>query len=138
MAYDNDNIFARILRGDAPAFKVYEDDFSLAFMDVMPQIDGHTLVIPKDNAVNLLDADPEILGETMKSVQKVGAAVQQAFGAPGFMLAQLNGAAAGQTRYHLHFHIMPRFDGVEFRMHAREMADFSLLEEHAALIRDAL
>ncbi len=134
MAYDNDNIFAKILRGEAPAFKVFEDDHSLAFMDVMPQVDGHTLVIPKFPAENLLDTDPIVLGETIKTVQRVGGAVQAAFAAPGFMLAQLNGSAAGQTVFHLHFHIMPRFAGLEFKMHAREMADFDLLAEHAERI----
>ncbi len=138
MAYDDDNIFAKILRGDAPAFKVYEDDHSLAFMDVMPQVDGHTLVIPKDRAESVHDADPAVLGATIQTVQTVAAAVKQAFDAPGIMLAQLNGPAAGQTVFHLHFHILPRFDGVEFRMHARDMADFELLEQHAQRIRDCL
>ena len=138
MTYDPENIFAKILRGDAPAFKVYEDDYSLAFMDVMPQVDGHTLVIPKDNAENLHDADPTILGHTMHTTQIVAAAVKQAFDAPGIMIAQLNGPAAGQTVFHLHFHILPRHEGIEFRMHARDMADFGLLEQHAERIRAAL
>ena len=138
MAYDVDNIFAKILRDEAPAFKVYEDEHSLAFMDVMPQVDGHTLVIPKDNAQDLLDADPHVLGATIQATQKVAAAVKEAFAAPGIMIAQLNGAPAGQTVFHLHFHIMPRHDGVEFRMHARDMADFDLLAQHAQRIRDCL
>ena len=138
MAYDVDNIFAKILRDEAPAFKVYEDEHSLAFMDVMPQVDGHTLVIPKDNAQDLLDADPQILGATIQTTQKVAAAVKEAFAAPGIMIAQLNGAPAGQTVFHLHFHIMPRHDGVEFRMHARDMADFDLLAQHAQRVRDCL
>ena len=100
MAYDSDNIFAKILRGEAPAFKVYEDDYSLAFMDVMPQVDGHTLVIPKDPTENIHNADPTILGHTMATVQTVAAAVKKAFDAPGIMLAQLNGEAAGQTVFH--------------------------------------
>lgn len=138
MSYDSENIFAKILRNDAPAFKVFEDEYSLAFMDVMPQIDGHTLVIPKYKAENLLDCDPDILGHTIRTAQRVGAAVQEAFSAPGFMLAQLNGSAAGQTVFHLHFHILPRYEGLEFRMHARDMADFDLLEAHAEKIRAAL
>lgn len=138
MAYDSDNIFAKILRGEAPAFKVYEDDHSLAFMDVMPQTDGHTLVIPKDAAVDLLDVDAKILGATAQTVQRVATAVKAAFSAPGVMIAQLNGGAAGQTVFHLHFHIMPRFDGLEFGMHARDMADFDLLEAHAERIRREL
>ena len=107
-------------------------------MDVMPQIDGHTLVIPKDDAETILDVDPEILGKTARTVQVVGAAVQAAFAAPGFMVAQLNGSAASQTVPHLHFHILPRYEGLEFKMHAREMADFELLETHAQRIRSEL
>ncbi len=138
MAYDPDNIFAKILRSEAPAFKVYEDDHSMAFMDVMPQCEGHTLVIPKDAAENIGDIDPQILGATMQTVQKVAQAVQQAFASPGIMIAQLNGSAAGQTVFHLHFHIMPRFAGLEFKMHARDMEDFAKLEAHADRIRAAL
>ena len=138
MAYDTDNIFAKILRGEAPAFKVYEDDHTLAFMDVMPQVDGHTLVIPKDPAQNIHEADPVILGATIQTVQKVSLAVKQAFEAPGIMVAQLNGPAAGQTVFHLHFHILPRHDGIEFRMHARDMEDFDKLEAHAQRVRACL
>ena len=138
MAYDPDNIFAKILRGEAPAFKVYEDDASLAFMDVMPQVEGHTLVIPKDAARDLHDCAPEILSRTIRTVQTVAAAVQGAFDAPGIMIAQLNGPAAGQTVFHLHFHIMPRFEGLEFAMHARDMADMAMLEAHAERIRARL
>ena len=138
MSYDSDNIFARILRGEAPAFKVYETDQALAFMDVMPQVPGHTLVIPKDSAEGLHDVDPAILGSTIQAVQTVSAAVKQAFEAPGIMIAQLNGPAAGQTVFHIHFHIMPRFQGLEFKLHAREMEDFDVLETHAELIRACL
>ena len=138
MVYDNDNIFAKILRGEAPAFKVYEDDFSLAFMDVMPQVAGHTLVIPKDPTEDIFDADPVILGQTMATVQKVGVAVKRAFDVPGIMLAQLNGKAAGQTVFHLHFHILPRAGGVDLKMHAGAMADFAELEVHAQRIKAAL
>ncbi len=138
MAYDTDNIFAKILRGEAPAFKVYEDDHTLAFMDVMPQVDGHTLVIPKDPAQNIHEADPVILGATIQTVQKVSLAVKQAFDAPGIMVAQLNGPAAGQTVFHLHFHVLPRHDGLEFRMHARDMEDFDKLEAHAERVRACL
>ena len=138
MVYDNDNIFAKILRGEASAFKVYEDDFSLAFMDVMPQVAGHTLVIPKDPTEDIFDADPVILGHTMATVQKVGVAVKRAFDVPGIMLAQLNGKAAGQTVFHLHFHILPRAGGVDLKMHAGAMADFAELEVHAQRIKAAL
>jgi len=138
MTYDANNIFAKILRGEAPAFKVFEDEYSLAFMDVMPQVDGHTLVIPKCEAQDLLDADPVVLAQTIQTVQKVTAAVKTAFSAPGVMLAQLNGAAAGQTVFHLHFHIMPRHEGLALGMHARDMQDFDILEAHAEKIRRCL
>lgn len=138
MAYDPNNVFAKILRGEAPSFRVYENDYALAFMDVMPQVPGHTLVIPKDDAENVHDANPEILGETIKVVQTVADAVKQAFDAPGIMIAQLNGAAAGQSVFHLHFHILPRREGLEFRLHAREMEDAAVLEAHAEKIRGCL
>ena len=136
--YDPDNIFAKILRGEAPAHKVYEDEWCLAFMDVMPQTPGHTLVIPKDATTDVFHADPEILGRTMQGVQKVAAAVKQAFAASGIMLVQLNGKAAGQTVFHLHVHILPREQGVDMRMHAQGMADPDLLAEHAQRVREAL
>lgn len=135
MAYDQGNIFAKILRGEAPAFKVFEDDYSLAFMDVMPQVPGHTLVIPKDPAEDIFSADPVILGHTMATVQRVSGAVKRAFDVPGIMLAQLNGQAAGQTVDHLHVHILPRADGIELQMHARGLADFAELEVHAERIK---
>jgi histidine triad (HIT) family protein len=138
MSYDIDNVFAKILRGEAPAFRVYEDRHALAFMDIMPQTKGHTLVIPKDSAENLHDVDPVILGGTIQAVQIVADAVKRAFDAPGIMIAQLNGSAAGQTVFHMHFHILPRFQGLEFKMHAREMEDFGTLEAHAERIRACL
>ncbi len=138
MSYDDNNIFAQILRGEAPAFKVYETDQALAFMDIMPQVPGHTLVIPRDGAENLHDADPEILGATIQVVQTVADAVKRAFEAPGIMIAQLNGAAAGQSVFHLHFHILPRFRGIDLKLHARELEDFAVLEKHAEMIRACL
>jgi len=138
MSYDDNNIFAQILRGEAPAFKVYETDQALAFMDIMPQVPGHTLVIPRDGAENLHDADPEILGATIQVVQTVADAVKRAFEAPGIMIAQLNGAAAGQSVFHLHFHILPRFRGIDLKLHARELEDFTVLEKHAEMIRACL
>ncbi|MEK7740123.1 MAG: HIT family protein, partial [Pseudomonadota bacterium] len=104
MAYDDQNIFARILRGELPAIKVYEDDHVLAFMDIMPQADGHTLIIPKTPAVTLLDLDPEIAAYTIKIVQKIAQAIETALDAQGIVLMQLSGAAAGQTVPHVHFH----------------------------------
>lgn len=138
MAYDNDNVFAKILRNEGPAVRVCENDHALAFMDLMPQVDGHTLVVPKDKAENLHDADPEVLAETIKLVQVVAGAVKRAFDAPGIMIAQLNGAAAGQTVFHLHFHILPRFEGLQFKLHAREVEDMDKLEAFAERIRREL
>ena len=107
--YDDNNIFAKILRGEIPSFKVYEDDDTLAFMDVMPQSPGHTLVIPKAGSRNLLDADPAVLSKTIPVVQKIAVAAKKAFAADGIQLVQFNEPASGQTVYHLHFHIIPRF-----------------------------
>ena len=107
MTYDDQNIFARILRGELPAFKVYEDDQVLAFMDVMPQAEGHTLVIPKTPAITLLDLDPEAAAYTIQVAQKVAKAMEKALDVKGIVLMQLSGAAAGQTVPHVHFHLIP-------------------------------
>lgn len=138
MSYDPNNIFAKILRGEIPCHKVYEDEHTLAFMDVMPQTDGHTLVIPKAASRNLLDAEPGTLGPLMTSVQKVAQAVRKAFDAEGILIKQFNEPAAGQTVYHLHIHVLPRHTGVELRPHTGKMADHAVLAQHAALIRAAL
>ena len=120
-AYDDQNIFARILRGELPAHKVYEDDASIAIMDVMPQGTGHTLVIPKTPSRNLLDADPEALANLIRSVQTVARTVKDAFEADGVTIIQFNEAAAGQSVFHLHFHVIPRFEGVALRPHTGSM-----------------
>lgn len=138
MSYDTNNIFAKILRGEIPCHKVYEDEATLAFMDVMPQVDGHTLVIPKSPSRNLLDADPTALGPLMATVQKVANAVRKAFDAEGILIKQFNEAAAGQTVFHLHVHILPRSAGSELRAHSGKMADHALLAKHAEMIRNAL
>jgi len=138
MTYDPANIFARILRGEVPAQKVFEDTHTLAFMDVMPQSEGHTLVIPKWAAENLFDLPQEQLTATILTTQRVARAVKKAFGAPGVMIAQLNGRGAGQSVFHIHFHIVPRYDGIDLRFHARDMADAQVLAGHAARIRAAL
>jgi histidine triad (HIT) family protein len=113
--YDPNNIFAKILRGEAPCLKVYEDVVSLAFMDVMPRADGHTLVIPKVPARTLFDIDPEDLARFMPAVQKVGRAVLAGMGAEGLSLQQFNEAAGGQVVFHLHFHLLPRWTGVALK-----------------------
>jgi histidine triad (HIT) family protein len=138
MAYDRNNVFAKILRGEIPSHKVYEDAQTLAFMDVMPQADGHTLVIPKVEAESLLDAPPEALAATIVTTQRVARAVKVAFATPGILIAQLNGSAAGQSVFHVHFHIVPRRAGLDLRLHAREMADPAVLAAHAARIRAAV
>ncbi len=108
--YDPDNIFAKILRGEMPSVKVYEDDVSLAFMDVMPRADGHTLVIPKAPARTLFEMDPEELARFMPSVQKVGRAVMAGMKAEGLLLQQFNEPASGQQVFHLHFHLAAVLD----------------------------
>ena len=138
MAYDPSNVFARILRGEIPAHKVHEDEHTLAFMDVMPQSDGHTLVIPKSAAENIFELDPDSLAATILVTQRVARAVKRAFDAPGVMIAQLNGAGAGQTVFHIHFHVIPRYEGIDLRFHARGMADPQVLAAHAVRIRAAL
>jgi histidine triad (HIT) family protein len=138
ISYDSNNIFAKILRGEIPCHKVFEDDIALAFMDVMPRGDGHTLVIPKIPARGLLDVSPEALSGLITRVQKVGAAAVKAFAADGLTLLQFNETAGGQRVFHLHFHVLPRFEGVALRPHTGEMAPPAVLKAHAAQIVQAL
>jgi histidine triad (HIT) family protein len=137
-AYDPQNIFARILRGEIPAEKVHEDEHSLAFMDIMPRADGHTLVIPKAPARTLLDIEPATLGLLIQRVQVVARAARVAMGADGITLQQFNESAGGQVVFHLHFHVIPRHEGVPMRPHGGAMAPREVLAEHAARIRAAL
>jgi histidine triad (HIT) family protein len=137
-AYDNNNIFAKILRGEIPSTRVYEDEHVVAFMDVMPQGPGHTLVVPKAPSRNLLDADPATLGPLMAAVQKVARAVKEAFGADGVTVIQFNEPAAGQSVFHLHMHVIPRFDGVPLKPHTGKMEDAATLLVHAEKIKAAL
>jgi diadenosine tetraphosphate (Ap4A) HIT family hydrolase len=138
MAYDSNNIFAKILREEIPAFSVYEDDATLAFMDVMPQSPGHTLVIPKKPAENLFDLDIAAGTAVLSTAKLVARAVKDAFRADGIMLNQFNGAAAGQTVFHFHIHIVPRYEGVPLRAHTGDMEDPEILEGQAAKIRAML
>jgi histidine triad (HIT) family protein len=138
MTYDSNNVFAKILRGEIPSHRVYEDAHTLAFMDVMPQADGHTLVIPKELAANLLDLSPAMAAHLIQTTQKVARAVKTALNAPGLMVLQLNGADAGQSVFHIHFHIVPRWSGLDLKFHARGMADPAVLKAHAEKIRAAL
>jgi histidine triad (HIT) family protein len=137
-AYDNNNVFAKILRGEIPCHKVYEDDVALAFMDIMPRIDGHVLVIPKFPARTLLDADPEGLGKLIQRVQKVARAAKEALGAEGITIQQFNEPAGGQVIFHLHFHILPRWEGIGLRPPASAMEKPDVLEAHRAKIAAAL
>ncbi|TJW87578.1 MAG: HIT family protein, partial [Mesorhizobium sp.] len=113
--YDSNNIFAKILRGEIPSHRVYEDDAVVAIMDVMPQGPGHTLVVPKAPSRNLLDADPATFGSLFAIVQKVAVAVKKAFDADGVTILQFNEPASGQTVYHLHVHVIPRFEGIPLK-----------------------
>ena len=137
-AYDDSNIFAKILRGEIPSHKVYEDDHTIAFMDVMPQGTGHTLVLTKAPSRNLLDADPATLARLMETVQKIARAVKAAFEADGVMIVQYNEAPAGQTVFHLHVHVIPRFADVPLKPHTGKMADPQVLATNAEKVRRAL
>lgn len=137
--YDTGNVFAKILRGELPAEKIYEDDDVLAIMDIMPQSKGHALVIPKASSRNLLDADSEIVSKVFIAAQRLARASKKAFNADGIFICQFNEEAAGQTVFHLHVHVIPRFSGVEMHHHASgAIADPQELADHAARIRAAL
>ncbi|MDQ9834962.1 HIT family protein [Acinetobacter soli] len=137
MAYDDQNIFARILRGELPAIKVYEDDHVLAFMDIMPQADGHTLVIPKTPAETLLDLPADAAAYTIQIVQKVAQAIEKALDAKGIVLMQLSGTAAGQTVPHVHFHLIPSSIH-ELGRHAAQMGDQEKIAGFAEKIKAVL
>jgi histidine triad (HIT) family protein len=138
MAYDSGNVFAKILRGELPAHKVYEDADTFAFMDIMPRCQGHTLIIPKAPARNLLDATEAQLAACIKTVQKVAAAAKQAFAADGITLTQFNESAGGQVVFHLHFHVMPRWEGVPLGPPGSKMESPEVLAANAERIRRAL
>ena len=136
--YDPQNIFAKILRGEAPCLRLYEDETALAFMDIMPRGQGHLLVIPKTPARNLLDISPSALSAFMPAVQKLAQAAKAALGAEGVTVLQFNEQAGGQVVFHLHFHIIPRFEGVALKPPGGPMVPASELEPVAARIRAAL
>ncbi|MBO1907297.1 HIT family protein [Microvirga sp. 3-52] len=138
MTYDDNNVFAKILRGELPCQKVYETDRVLAFMDVMPRSDGHVLVIPKTKARNLLDVDPDDLAELAKAVQIVGKAAKKALSADGLTIQQFNESAGGQVVFHIHFHVLPRFEGVALKPHTGQMEKPEVLADFAAKIRAEL
>ncbi len=138
MRYDDQNVFAKILRGELPCHKVFETERTLAFMDVMPRGEGHALVIPKAKARNILDVAPEDLAETIKSVQIVARAAREAFNADGLTIQQFNESAGGQVVFHIHFHVIPRHDGVPMKPHTGQMEKPEVLAAYAEKLRAAL
>jgi histidine triad (HIT) family protein len=136
--YDPNNIFAKILRGEAPCVRVAEDEFSLSFMDIMPRADGHVLVVPKTPARNILDIAPSDVARLMPAVQRIAIAVKSGLGAEGIVVQQFNESAGGQIVFHLHFHVLPRWSGVALRPPGGPIAPPEQLEVHAAKIRAAL
>jgi len=136
--YDPANIFGKIIRGEIPAHKVYEDADVLVMMDIFPQSKGHTLVIPKAASRNLFDADPVVLAKAIARVQRVAIAVHKAMGADGIRIDQFNEAPAGQSVFHLHFHVIPAYDGVQIGRHGQGKADDTELAAQAMAIAAAL
>lgn len=136
--YDDNNIFAKILRGEIPSHKLYEDADTYAFMDVMPQGKGHCLAITKSPYRNILDATPDSLAAVIATTQKLARAVKAAFDADGVTVMQFNEPASGQTVFHLHFHVVPRFEGVALKPHTGQMEDNAVLAANAEKIRVAL
>lgn len=138
MAYDDTNVFAKILRGELPAHKLYEDAETFAMMDIMPRGDGHCLVIPKKPSRNILDVEPDSMAAVMRTVQKLSRAVMKAFGADGVTIQQFNEKAGGQVVFHLHVHVLPRFEGVALKPHTGAMEKPEILAANAEKIRAAL
>ncbi len=138
MTYDPSNVFAKILRGELPAHKVHEDAETLAFLDIMPRCEGHALVIPKTPARNLLDASPAQLAACLATVQRIARAQMQAFGAHGITIQQFNEPAGGQVVFHLHYHVIPRWDGVKLGPHTATMEKPEVLAAAAEKIRKAI
>jgi histidine triad (HIT) family protein len=137
-SYDTNNIFAKILRGELPSHKVYEDDDTIAFLDIMPRCEGHTLVVPKTPARNLLDANPAQLAACIKTVQKISLAIVKAFNANGITLQQFNEPAGGQVVFHLHFHVLPRREGVTLGPPTSTMEKPEVLAANAEKLKRAL
>jgi histidine triad (HIT) family protein len=137
-AYDTNNIFAKILRGEFPCYKVYEDDHVLAFLDIMPRTPGHTLVIPKAPARNILDTEPEDFAHVARASRKIARAAMQAFNADGITVQQFSEAAGGQVVFHLHMHVMPRHNGIALLPPASRKEDAKVLEDNATKLIAAL
>jgi len=137
-AYDTNNIFAKILRGEIPCHKVYEDEHTFAFLDIMPRCPGHTLVIPKAPARNILDISPESFAHVARTAKLIAVAGKKAFSADGITLQQFSEQAGGQVVFHLHVHIMPRIEGVALLPPASRKEDVKVLEDHATRLIAAL
>src|SRR6516225_2079176 len=137
-SYDPNNVFAKILRGELPCHKVYEDDHAFAFLDIMPRAPGHTLIIPKEQARNLLDAATDDLAHVIKVTQKIAVAATKVFAADGVTLQQFNEPAGGQVVFHLHFHVIPRKDGVAMKPPATFKEETSVLSDQALELAAAL
>jgi histidine triad (HIT) family protein len=137
-AYDPNNVFAKILRGEFPCYKVYEDDHVLAFLDIMPRTPGHTLVIPKAPARNILDISPEDFAYVARGAHKIAGAAMHAFKADGITVQQFSEAAGGQVVFHLHMHVMPRHDGIALLPPASRKEDAKVLEDNATRLIAAL
>jgi len=137
-AYDQNNIFAKILRGELPSYKVYEDDKTFAFLDIMPRAPGHTLVLPKAAARNILDVSPDDFAHVAKVAQKIAKAAMTAFAADGVTIQQFNEGAGGQVVFHLHMHVIPRKSGVPMKPPASEKEKPETLAEHAKKLAAAL
>ena len=136
--YDDSNVFAKILGGELPAERLYEDEHTLAIMDIMPRGPGHCLVIPKAPARNIFDVEADSLSQVMATTQKMARAVVRAFGADGVTIQQFNESAGGQVVFHLHVHVIPRFEGVALKPHTGTMEDAGVLKANAEKIRAAL
>ena len=138
MKYDNNNIFAKIIRSEANCIKVYENSKVLAFMDVMPQAPGHTLVIPKFETEDLLNLPNEYMEPLLEATKIIAKAIKIVYSPTGVMIIQLNGKEAGQTVFHLHFHIIQRSEGLDYKFHSRDVESLEILEIEAKKIRDAI
>ena len=138
MTYDKNNIFAKILRGEAECVKVLENSKVLAFMDIMPQAPGHTLIIPKYETSDLLNLPEDYMQPMLKATQEIALAVKKVYSPTGVMIIQLNGADAGQTVFHLHFHVIQRSEGLDYKFHERDVESMDKLESEAEKIRIAL
>ncbi|TFV86891.1 HIT family protein [Oxalobacteraceae bacterium OM1] len=138
MTYDPQNPFAKILRGELPCVRVYEDEATVAIMDIMPQAEGHVLVLTKEPAAEIFDLSADGAAACMRTAQRVAAAVKAALAPEGLVIGQFNGAAAGQTVPHVHFHILPRYEGQALRPHGSVHADTEALNALAARIKAAL